>query len=287
MNQDNINNKSDILNQEDKTPTFKLTDYLQTPKKKRKKHIILAIDPKFDVELTHAIENYVKTQYPKFIFNLIKTKEDLINSFSKSISLLILDDELFDNLDELMQILLKAKRKSFYDEGMPILFLTNKQELLIKSYYKYLSAYQETDDLCPYKNLETVQILNRIKRGVEFKNKRRAKRYKINIDISFFHLNKDQTFKGKLLDLSLYGALLESPEIDMFRLNDQIKLNIPIGRFMSIEEGEFIKVSAKVKRVFVSGKKAGLVFEHMSDNTLNKLTELLTKIAILQISKPK
>lgn len=287
MTQDNINDRSNILNQEDKAPTFKLTDYLQTPKKKPKKHIILAINPKFDIEITHAIENYVKKQYPKLIFNLIKTKEALIKSLSKSISLLILDDELFDNLDELMQILLKAKRKSFYNEGIPILFLTTKQELLIQSYYKYLSIYQETDDLCLYKNLDTIQILNKIKRGVEFKNKRRAKRFKININISFFHLNKDNTFKGKLLDLSLYGALIESTEIDMFKLNDQIKLNIPIGRFISIEEGEFIKVSAKVKRVFISGKKAGVIFEHVSDNTLNNLTKLLTKIAILQISKPK
>jgi hypothetical protein len=68
-----------------------------------------------------------------------------------------------------------------------------------------------------------------------------------------------------------------------FRLNDQVKLKIPGGRYLDPEAGEFINLSARVRRVFISGDMAALQFVHLNETQTQNLTKFVTAYAMEQI----
>jgi hypothetical protein len=132
--------------------------------------------------------------------------------------------------------------------------------------------------------MDVKQVLGRVKIGIEHQNRRKSRRYTVNIDLGFFHLTHNRVFQGKFIDMSIHGALIKSAELDRFHIGDQLKINLPISKFLGVENGEFMNVSAKVRRVFISGNTAGISFEYLSERQQYLILQYVTSMVNYQLS---
>ncbi len=261
---------------EDKASQNRLEAYLQGPRKKRKNYVILALGENFDKLIANGIENFVKKVYPNLALSTAKTTDELTRQYGRNISLLIINDSFSDRA-QVMQLIrtLKEKRR---DENIPVLFLTKDAEALIKAYHSQLLIYRESDEYLVYPATTLPQILARVKNGIDAKNRRKSRRYPVNLPITFYHLTLDSEAEGRLIDLSMHGALLSANPNSIFRLGDQIKVSIPTTEFLHLRDGDFIKVSGRVRRVFISGNQVALSFEHVSEKQSQLIGLLLLSI---------
>ncbi len=274
--------KGDELQDEERKGENSLTDYLQAPRKKRKNYVMMCMRETFDADLHLNIVNFVHSNFPQYAITTPKSLGEMQRQLNRAISLLIIDDE-FDSMDKVLQMVqvLKTKRRK---DQVPVLFFSRNTDELIKSYHKRLLQYHELDEMVPYDRLSNVQVMSRVRVGLEQKNRRKSRRYTVDIPLSLFHLQGNRMMTGRIVDLSVHGAKLVTDEENfVFRLGDQLKLHIPISEFVLPLEGDFLRLSAKVRRVFISGNDAGISFEHMSDNQFLQLTKYLTSLVNHQI----
>jgi CheY-like chemotaxis protein len=252
----------------------KIEDYLTGPPKKKKTYVIFAVGEQFDGDLAQTMYDYVNRTYPQLSTSQPKTTEELIRQSGRSISLLILDDE-FDQPEIVMKVVrhLKEKRRK---EQVPVLFLTRNAEKLVERYHKELLPYHETDEFLVYPGITRAKLFARIKHGIDERNHRRSRRYNSNIPIRFFHLATDRWSEAKIVDLSVHGALITSTEDQIFRNGEQIKLQIPVDLDMAQTTGDFIRIAARVRRVFISGTQVAISFEHVTDHQFQQITEFVT-----------
>ncbi len=267
---------------EDKTAA-KIEEYLQGPRKKRKNYVIFALGERFDKDLTSAMDSYVRKSHPQLAQSSPKTPDELKRQFGRNISLLVISDD-FTEKTLLMSLIktLKEKRRS---EVIPVLFLTREAEQLVTLYHKELLLYHEADEYIVYPGVPRQQIMSRLKSGIETQNHRRSRRYSVNLPLTFFHLNMSEHIDGQLIDVSMHGAVINAEENVIFRLGDQMKLNIPISNYISYPNGDFIKISARVRRVFIAGNRAAISFEHVTDNQAHLIGQLLLAIVDRQFSR--
>ncbi|MGE0171730.1 MAG: PilZ domain-containing protein [Oligoflexales bacterium] len=250
---------------------------LRDSKKKRKNYVLVAVEPTFNPETLQGVKNFLRSSYPALAVSTPDTTANLSRQLGRNISLLIISDK-FDDMDIVMSLVLSLKEKK-RNETIPILFLTSDTSRLISYYHSHLMAFHEVDEYIEYGKSSIQSILSRIKTGLDSKNQRRARRYKMNIDTSFFYLNKDMSVECEVLDMSAYGALIKAKGECIFKVEDQVRLNLPISKYLSLEHGEFLKLSGKVRRVFISGNTAAISFEYLSDEQWRSLTTILTIIA--------
>lgn len=262
-----------------------VSDFLTAPRKKRKNYVILAVSKPLDADFSGLVEGFMRKSFPSLSLSQPKTITELTRQFGRNISLLIISDE-FDNAGEKSIIeLIKVLKEKRRDEAIPILFVTRQAQKLIKDYHQELLAFHETDEYIEYPVANRQQLFSRIKAGIETKNKRRGRRYKISLETNFFLLSKDQHFSGEILDLSLYGAMIQAEDGCMFRSGDQLRLSIPITGLLPSTDGDFLKISARVRRVYISGTAAGISFEHLSVSQLQKLTALLSSLVTRDLGR--
>jgi hypothetical protein len=108
----------------------------------------------------------------------------------------------------------------------------------------------------------------------------------VSLDLKYYLLTDDQIHAARLIDLSVHGGLLEASDGHVFRPGEQLKLHLPIGATVSgSERGEFLHVSARVRRVVISGIQAGISFEYLTDQQSLAITELVTDLARKQLMK--
>lgn len=280
MSETSEKKKSDTI--EDKNAA-KIEAYLQGPRKKRKNYVILALGERFDKDLGFAMESFIKKDYPQLAISSPRTPDELTRQFGRNISLLVINDEFTEKTSVMNLIrVLKEKRRN---ETIPVLFLTRNAEDLVKIYHKELLLYHESDEYIVYPGNPRQQIMARIKAGVDNQNHRRSRRYNVNLQVTVFHLNKDAILEGKIVDLSMHGALVNAEKDVIFRPGDQVKISIPIHDYIQYEYGDFIKISAKVRRVFISGNKVALSFEHVTDSQAHLIGQLLLAIVSKQFAR--
>ncbi|RYF30578.1 MAG: PilZ domain-containing protein, partial [Cytophagaceae bacterium] len=178
-----------------------------------------------------------------------------------------------------MMSLIKTLKEKRRDENIPVLFLTKDAEALIKAYHSTLLVYRESDEYLVYTDTTLPQILSRVKNGIDAKNRRKSRRYPVSLPITYFHLTHNTLTDGRIIDLSMHGALLTAGQNTIFRLGDQVKLNIPVSQFLHMPDGDFIKISGRVRRVFISGNQVAISFEHVSDKQTQLIGQLLIAIA--------
>jgi hypothetical protein len=274
--------KKKTESQEDKTAA-KIEAYLQGPRKKRKNYVIFALGERFDKDLAYALESYVRRSHPQLAISAPKTPDELTRQFGRNISLLVINDE-FTEKSLVMNLVrvLKEKRRA---EVIPVLFLTRDAELLVETYHRELLLYHEADEYMVYPGAPRQQIMSRIKSGVENQNRRRSRRYTVNLPLNFYHLNTNGFIDGRIVDLSMHGAVIIADKDIIFRLGDQIKLNIPISDYIFYENGDFIRISARVRRVFISGTKVAVSFEHVTEQQAHLVGQLLLAIVSKQFSR--
>lgn len=263
-----------------------LNEYLQSPKKKQRKFVVFALSPHFDSDLARELEQFVANTYGrKYVMSYPRNLADLRRQFPRNIMLLIIDDE-FGDLKEIAETVGELKKKK-HATITPVLFLTRNPAALIETYHSALHAYQETDEYLTYPKMEASQICARIRQGIESGNRRRSRRYKVDIPITYFSLGREETHKGRILDLSVHGALLKSDDGSIFRAGDQIRINIPIAHVLPPENGEFLKISTRVRRVFIAGDMAGLSFEHLSESQVLTLASFVTTFVNRVVARHK
>lgn len=267
---------------EDKTAA-KIEEYLQGPRKKRKNYVIFALGDRFDKDLSFALEGYVRKSHTQLAISNPKNPDELKRQFSRNISLLVISDEFSDQATVMNLVkTLKEKRRS---DLIPVLFLTRDAENLVNIYHKELLLYQEADEYIVYPGAPRQQITSRIKSGVENQNHRKSRRYTVNLPLTFFHLTLDEHINAHITDISMHGAILVADRDIIFRLGDQVKLNIPISNYIQYENGDFMKVSARVRRVFISGTKVAISFEHVSEKQAHLIGQLLLALVSKQFAR--
>jgi len=262
-----------------------VADYLVSPKKKRRQFIVLALSAQFDVELRRDLIKFVKMNYPHLTISEPQSADEFRRQFGRKVVLLIMDDE-FEPIEEVMA-LIKDLKKRKRDEAVPVLFLTKQPDHLVKVYHDHLYEYHEVDEFCPYHKMTKEQVLSRVKVGVEQNNRRRSRRYLVDVPITFFHLSHDKDLPGAITDMSAHGAKIEADDTNfLFKVGDQLRLAVPVREFCAPDEGEYVHLSGKVRRVFMAGNSAGLSFEYVTDKQSLILAKILS-VLVDRVPKKK
>ncbi|MBP6217486.1 MAG: PilZ domain-containing protein [Oligoflexales bacterium] len=249
-------------------------DYLTGPKKKKKDYVVFAFSESFDKEILTAMESFIKKKFPNLY--IIKTPglREMSRIANRQLRLIILDDTfagLAQNINMIKE--LKVKKQ---EERLPVLFLTEDPNELVRLYNKDLLHYQEIDSYLSYRNKSTTDILWRIQSSLQAKEPRRSQRYRLNLSVFFSAMGSRDSEPGKILELSLHGAVLLSTKNHLFREREQIQIKVHKGKNLFSLSGDVIQLSAKVRRVFMGGNKSALSWEHLNDSQILHLTELLT-----------
>lgn len=295
---------------EDKPKKPDIADFLSAPRRKRKSFVVLAVGPSISADLKSAIESMIRSSHKSLAISMPTTAEEFVKNYARHIALLIYDDALFD-LDLGLEMIQAMKRQR-HEEVPPVLFLTRQPRALIEGYYKHLNAYHEIDDYVDYSRASIAHILSRVRTALVTKNRRRSRRYKVDLPAEYFgtdtsfepYLDEREdlgvvlrfdpdlgtdveikpTFQStfekgrpcRLLDLSLHGGLIRAEDERAFRTGDQFKLKMRSFGKMQAMDGEFIKFSGRIHRVMINGNIAAFRFQNLSISQLGQLTKFLT-----------
>lgn len=263
----------------------KIEDYLTGPREKNKNYVVFAMSPGLDRDLAVNIVQATQKLFPQMSIAVPRNLDELSRHFTRVISLLVVDDEFEDTLTVLRMV--KILKETRHKDMIPVLFLTRNASRLIELYQQELALYQEVDEYVEILGVGLNKIMARVKVGIEEKNRRRSRRYQTDIEAKFFHLGKNLWFQGRLVDLSLHGAILEAnPESGLiFRKGEQVKIVIPITEQFDLKLGEFMKLSARAQRVMISGTRIAISFEHVTTNQHNMLSRYLSHYVNKQMSR--
>ena len=261
-----------------------LADYLQAPRKKRKNYVLLAAGQNMDGDMVAAIQKFMKAAFAKYTFVVARSPDEFSKYTVRNIVLAIVDDE-FTSREETLRLVRKAKEQKT-DGPMPTLFLTKDPNTLLKGYQKELQLYHEVDEYLNISDVPRHAIFTKIKAGIESKYQRRGRRYKISMPISFQVLDSgERRFSGTILDFSIYGALLEvDGNSHHFSGKDQLLIHIPVSQYAK-GNADIFRISARVRRVLISGSQAGISWEYLSDEKMAMMTRILTTIVDATLGK--
>lgn len=258
-----------------------VAEYLQAPRKKRRSYVLVACGDHIPQDLQAGIDQFLKSQFKNYAISHPHTHEELLKQFGRQIVLLVYDDEFIEGREQALAVVQDLKKKKG-TQPVPVLFLSRAPEELIKTYSKILLPYQEVDDYVDYSRSGAAHVYSKIKTSLSAVSRRRSRRYKVDLELAYFHLDDDQFYQGRLIDLSIHGAQLKSDDGRTFKPGTQVKLHIPIGEYLSPNEGDYLKISAKVRRVFIGGSQAGISFEYVTEKQLLTLTRYLTEMVNMQ-----
>jgi hypothetical protein len=261
----------------------RVADFLAAPRKKRRSYIVTALTQNTASEYRNSIEHYVRVNFKSVALSHARNIEELKKAFGRQVVMVVYDDE-FTDLDTGLNMINVLKRKK---SAVPssILFLTRQPSALIQEYNKILLPFHESDDYLVLERTDSPIIFSKIKAGLTNQSRRRSRRYKVDVPVSYFALNDDKFFNGRLTDLSIHGALLETTDTRLFVNEEQVKISIPAGNFLNAAEGDYLKLSARVRRVHIGGNMAGISFEHVSEKQLLRLTAYLSSLVNEQVTK--
>lgn len=272
-----------VADSKEKESKSKVAEYLQAPRKKRKSYVIIALGRGVREELSHGVEAYLRAQFKGVALYVPRTEDDLSKAFNRQIVLMIFDDEFVD-FDTGMGMMLDLKgRKNA--QAVPVLFFTRQPTRLIAQYNQRMAPFHETDDYIVHPKADLSFVLSKIRNGLINQNRRRSRRYKTDITIKFFLLTTDKYHPGRIMDMSIHGALLKADDGQIFRPGDQLKIYLPITTFLLPEEGEYLRLSAKVRRVYIGGSQVAISFEYLSDQQLKTLTKFLLELVGDQMTR--
>ena len=264
---------------DDKNKGRGVVDYLQAPRKKRRSYVLVACGRHVPQDLQSGIDQFLKSQFKNYAVAYPKTPEELLRQMARQVVLLVYDDEFVDSEEgaAALKLIFDLKKKKG-SAPVPVLFLTRSPEILIDTYTKVLLPYQEADDYVDYERMAAAHVFSKIRSSLSSTNRRRSRRYKVEMELSYFLLDANALFPGRLVDLSIHGGLLKAEDGRTYRIGEQMKLHIPISEFLAPDEGDYLKISARVRRVFIGGSQAGISFEHITDKQLLVLTRFLTEM---------
>lgn len=248
-------------------------DYLQGPRKKRKNYVITAFGKSFDPDISSGIYAFLRKNFSQLAVNSPKSEKEFSRLFTRQIVLVILEDG-FGDMDSLMSSIKTLKERK-NTVAIPVLFLTDNSINLIDKYHKYLMPYQEVDNYVVYRTMPMQQIIARIQTVLSQKESRRSRRYKFDIPSRYFDLKKGQYFECMIHDMSAHGAVIRSLKDEIFNEGGQLKIHIPVHNYLPPTAGEFIRLTAKIRRVLMGGNQACISWEYLSHVQYAQLTEFI------------
>ncbi len=258
-----------------------VAEYLVAPKKKQKSYVVMALAQSVSPDKVEAMTRYVESLGKTYVLVQPKTPDELARQISRQIHLMILDDT-FAPRDRLLKLVKFMKEKKA-DDGLPVLFLTREPKEMTAAYRDHLVVHQENDDYVDLKGQSALDIVARVKQALEFRNRRRSRRFKIGMPVSFQVLGSEAWRKGTLVDISLHGAMLAAKDLNIpFDLKSQVRLQIPVNDIFPPDEGEIFRLSCRVRRLSITGASAGMSFEHITERQLTLLTVFVTALAAAQ-----
>lgn len=267
----------------------RVADYLAAPRKKRKSYVLFALSAQTQQNIAPSLENFLRTSFKNVALSMPKTPDEFVKNFSRQLVLIIFDDE-FTGLEKGLSLLSDLKHRKNVGP-VPVLFLTRDPSALIAAYNRELAIFQEVDDYVNYPKADLPQIYSKVRHALTNQNRRRSRRYQVSLPLTYYLLQDDKMHPGELLDLSVHGALLRANDKRIFRPGDQLKLHLPVAQFLPLNAGDYLKISAKVRRVYIAGDLAGISFEYVSDQQQLTLTKFLTSMvsdqAIRKTANPK
>jgi hypothetical protein len=260
-----------------------VSDFLSAPRRKRKNYLIMAAGEALPSDVQNGIVQFARSAFKGISVAHARSIEELAKQGNRQIVLLVVDDEFAPLRDVLTSVADLKRRKG--STVMPVLFMTRHPEQLIAAYNELLLPYQETDDYLNYDRAPMAHVFSKIRSALANKNRRKSRRYKVDQQITYLVLGDDDVHPGHLLDLSVHGALLRADANRLFRDGEQIKLQVPVAEYLPSHEGDYMKLSARVRRVFIGGSQAGISFEHLTEKQQTTLTLYLTELVNQQSAR--
>lgn len=272
-----------VLTEERLKDQKRVADFLAAPRRKRRSYVVTALTQQSASEFRTSIEHFVRVNFKGLAVAHCHNLEELKKAFGRQVVMVIYDDE-FTDLQSGLHLIGNLKRKK---SSVPssVIFLTRQSANLISSYNQLLLPYHEADDYFELEKAESAILFSKIKSGLGQQSRRRSRRYQVDVAMNFYALSDDTSFPGRMTDLSVHGAMISSDSDRLFREGEQLKLSIPCGQYLNPTKGDFLKLSARVRRVKIGGTNAGVSFEHVSEQQLLKLTKFLSALVNEQISK--
>lgn len=260
------------LDLDDKRQSSQVVEYLQGPRKKRKNYILMVLGQNFDPDVRFAIQSLVKEHFSSHTLSIPKSMKEFKRLYSRQILLVIIDDKFMKDESQLMKDLLELKKRKT-DSPIPLLFLCDDGPKLIQEYHKFLLPYQESDSYLVYKNMNLNILKSKINSALNRKDVRKSRRYYVNIKVDYQNLSTMKSFQGTISDVSIHGASITCNSDNIFREKDQLKIRLPLLGMHSNIPGDYIKLSAKVRRVSLGGITAGISWEYITESQNYILTE--------------
>ena len=288
-----------------------ITEYLSSSRRKRKSYVLLAFSSAVSADLNAGIAALLASASKNLSFINATSPEDIARNLKRLVVLLIYDDE-FMPLDTGLNMIRTMKE---HEGAMtPVLFFTRRPRELVTAYNKLLLPFHEVDDYLEYTHMSIPHVINRVRSALVVKQQRRSRRYQVDLPVEYFDektsfpaeiepfdlhgivLRYDPSsdreveipraplelpvkgYRGRLIDLSIHGALLQSVDGRVFRTGEQLKIKINLGTHTTKETAEFLRLSAKVQRVLISGDVAACSFECVSSNQTTMLVKFITEI---------
>jgi len=261
----------------------RVADFLAAPRKKRRSYVVTALTQSTASDYRNSIEHFVRVNFKNMALAHTRNIDELKKAFGRQVVMLIYDDEFADLETGLTMISGLKRKKSAVPSS--VLFLTRQPSALIEEYNKILLPFHESDDYLVLERTEPPILFSKIKAGLNHQSRRRSRRYRVDVPVTYFALNDDKFYNGRLTDLSIHGAMLETADKRLFVNEEQVKISIPTGVFLSSSDGDYLKLSARVRRVHIGGNMAGVSFEHVSEKQLLRLTAYLSALVNEQVSK--
>ncbi len=249
--------------------------YVPAGRKKRKKYIAICLSRNFDQGVLHSLNSLLKKDYAAFSISKPQSVEEFTKMFHRQIGLIIVDDKFADMHNTIAMI--KAVKTKKHDERVPTLFITTNPKELIDIYNTDLLSYKDIDGYLDLTKISPQLLESKIKQLFSGKDRRRSRRYKTNLEANVTSTRTNKTFPVAITDISIHGATLEGTD-HIFQENEQLQLHIPVGRIVPPQYGDFFRLSARIRRVELSGISAGISWEHMTEALQNKVTVLVTEL---------
>lgn len=264
--------------------TQSVVEHLQAPRRKRKSFVVMAAGPNSDADTVNAIQRFMKSQYSKVSFVVLNSLNDLVKYSNRNIILALIDDELEDRAIT-MQTIKKIKEKKT-DGPMPTLFVTRNGTALVEAYRTELSRWHEVDEYIDLHESPRHALFTKMRGILDNKNQRRGRRFKVAMPVTFQVLDTgEKQYQGTLLDLSIRGAMLSVEDgVHNFSAKDQLLIHLPISKFIK-SNTDIFRIAGKIRRVMISGTKAGITFEYLSDDKMTNLTAVIATIVDVSLAK--
>jgi len=224
-------------------------------------------------EKIRAMEKAIqKTLKDYILVRFEDPREGLKALILKNIEIVIIDSSLFNNTSISIDYALECKKR----KKCPILFVAKDPQKLIQEYREKLFMYEESDNYFS-EPLDIDEFTKKLQQ-VGSSAGRSAKRFAINIPLKLYRLNNNTQYSVTLTDLSLVGFGLILNHEDIFSQHEQIQIKIPLSIFkiFHAQYGEFLPLSAKLRRLSINGDNLGFSIEHITPMQIEVLCEILS-----------